>query len=209
MTPTVHDETRSRMLAALLEGFDADDEIVDRVIDVMLEEVESDEAADELEAAGPAIFAEALAAHRRAQAEWPTTTDCDRLDEAFDQLNQRGIFARHHWWCCQTCGHGAMPAEHARADAAGRPARGYAFYHVQDTEAAADGHGLCLAFGAFVPGDEAAVAIAREVVEVLDAHGLRTAWAGVITQRISVDLTWQRRARPARWTEDDSDADPA
>jgi len=36
-----------------------------------------------------------------AQREWPSVTDCDRLDRAFADLNGRGIVARQNFACCK------------------------------------------------------------------------------------------------------------
>jgi hypothetical protein len=135
---------------------------------------------------------------------WPETTDCDRLDAAFEELNRRGVVARHDWWCCQNCGHGAMAdeVELQPERVPGVPVRGYAFYHNQDTEAAVDGGGLFIAYGAEAPGDESLLAIGHELVEVLKRHGLRVDWSGSTDKRIRVSLEWQRRARPERWCEE-------
>jgi hypothetical protein len=177
----------------------------ERIVEGAVEQFsdELDEAGvAELEEEAPRIYVEAFAAHEEAKRAWPQVTDCDRLDVAFEELNERGILARHHWWCCQTCGHGAMPDERAAVLAAGGVARGYAFYHVQDTEAAVDGAGVCLAYGAFEDGDAPTLAIAHEVVDVLQKHGLTVRWDGSVKRRITVDLVWQRRARPQRWCEE-------
>jgi hypothetical protein len=195
----LRDDAHARILASIAEGFDDEAAILDGVIELLSDDLD-DDAAAELRAAAPAIYREAAAVHARAQAAWPAVTDCDRLDAAFDDLDRRGVVARHHWWCCQNCGHRAMPDERARAVADGRAARGYTFYHVQDTERAAEGGGLLLAYGAF-DDPAAAGAIAAEVVDVLRAHGLAPSWSGSPAQRILLPMQWQRRARPVGWTE--------
>jgi hypothetical protein len=195
-------EAFSRMLASLAEGFEEEDHIIDGTVEMMADDDLDDYAAAELAEAGPGIYREALAEHERDKATWPGQTDCDRLDAAFDELNARGILARHHWWCCQTCGRAAMPEERARAIALGRPARGYAFYHVQDTEAAADGRGIYLAYSSFEDRPKAEVAIAEEVVALLRAYDFVPEWDGKASSRVHVPMKWQRRARPARWTEE-------
>lgn len=43
------------------------------------------------------VFRDALAAQRRTQADWPDVTDCDRLDRAFADLEDRGVVARQHF----------------------------------------------------------------------------------------------------------------
>ena len=46
---------------------------------------------------------EALRKHVYEQAFWPDTTDCERLDAAFAELDQAGIVARQNAECCGTC----------------------------------------------------------------------------------------------------------
>jgi hypothetical protein len=202
MTPELHDEAYGRMLGKLAEGFDDEDTIIASVVEMLSDDDLDEEAAAELAEQAPDIYRAAAFEHEREKITWPVVTDCDRLDAAFDELNQRGILARHHWWCCQTCGHGAMPEERDRTLSEGRPARGYAFYHVQDTESAAESNGIYLAYGAFADEAEAAVAVAQEVVDVLRAHQLAPTWDGTAATRVRVELDWKRRARPARWTEE-------
>jgi len=79
------------------------------------------------------------------------------------------------------------------AQQAGRPARGFTFFHVQDTEHAVAGDGLYLSYGAPTRDQTAAVAIGHEVVEVLGKHGLTPAWNGRLAHRIQLPLIWQRR----------------
>lgn len=136
---------------------------------------------------------EALADHAEAQRGWPDRTDCDRLDDAFDALEADGVIARQHFSCCGTCGSSEIWDEINAAQTAGRPARGYAFYHMQDTESAADGAGLYLNYGACEEGEAAALAVARDIVNQLEAHGLRTDWDGSWDRRIAVALDWKRR----------------
>jgi hypothetical protein len=78
----------------------------------------------------------------------------------------------------------------------GLPARGYAFYHMQDTEHAVAGHGVYLSFGSEEKGRDAAERVAREISDTLTAHGLTPEWDGTAAQRILVKLDWKRRRAP-------------
>ena len=80
-------------------------------------------------------------------------------------------------------------------EATGRPVRGYAFYHMQDTESAAEGRGLYLAYGAADEGELAALGVAGEIVDTLRTQGLDVAWEGTWDKRIQVSLDWKRRRR--------------
>src|SRR5262249_27527909 len=116
-------------------------------------------------------------AQRALEATWQGRTDCDRLDEAFAELESTGVVCRQGFTCCGTCGAAEIGAECADfEDKRGKPVRGYAFYHMQDTEHAVDGHGLFLNYGADEEGEAAALSIAREIIAVLKSHGLNPAW---------------------------------
>ncbi|MCC8247459.1 DUF6891 domain-containing protein [Saccharothrix luteola] len=130
------------------------------------------------------------------QESWPESTDVDRLFAVFDALDRDGIVARADFTCCQTCGHAEI------GDEAGDDARGYVFFHRQDTESAVAGEGVWLAYGSFgEPAshgstDHAAAdeAVAREVVAALAASGLPVEWNGSARTRIKVGpMDWRKR----------------
>ncbi|MDQ2583187.1 DUF6891 domain-containing protein [Saccharothrix yanglingensis] len=128
------------------------------------------------------------------QAGWPATTDVDRLLAAFDALEGDGIVARADFTCCQTCGHAEIGDE---VDPGVGDARGYVFFHRQDTEAAVADGGVYLAFGSFGEvADHAAAdeAVAREVVTALTSAGLPVEWNGSVRTRIKVGpMAWRKR----------------
>jgi hypothetical protein len=64
---------------------------------------------------------------------------------------------------------------------------------MQDTEAAADGHGLHLNYGAVEEGEEPALRIGNEIIDALQRHGLKAVWDGTWSKRIAVKLDWKRR----------------
>jgi hypothetical protein len=139
------------------------------------------------------LLREALGEHKDAQRRWPARTDCDRLDDAFQALEKTGVIARQNFACCGTCGSSEIWDEIEAVHEAGGPTRGYAFYHVQDTDSAVEGDGLYLNYGACEEGEDAALAIGQDIVTQLQAHGLRTDWDGSWGQRIGVSLDWKRR----------------
>jgi len=130
---------------------------------------------------------------RALEATWSGSTDCERLDKAFADLEDRGIICRQDFTCCGNCGVAEIGAELNEAEQRGTHVRGYAFYHQQDTEAAIGGHGVFLNYGAEKEGEAPALAIAREIVTTLKHHGLEPVWNGSIGQRIHVPLVWRRR----------------
>ena len=135
---------------------------------------------------------DALACHRREQESWTRPTDCDRLDAAFAALEAEGIVARQHFSCCSTCGHVDVGGE-IRAASQQRPVDGYVFYHVQNTESAAESGTLYLSYGATKKGDEPAVAVARRIVAAIERSGLKTEWNGRADTCVVVSgMDWKR-----------------
>src|SRR6185436_13072166 len=130
--------------------------IVDEAVEIFADLVIDPESA---RAAASAVADRAVAAHREAQAGWPSVTDCDRLDAAFTALDNVGVLARQHYRCCATCGIRDILEELQQAEKLGRPARGYTFFHVQDTEHAVGGEALYLSYGTAETGSTPAVAI--------------------------------------------------
>lgn len=180
-------DLRERLHADVAAGFDDEDAILIGVGDYFEGEIDPEFVRRE----APRILREELAEHARAAAGWPAVTDCDRLDAAFVALEAEGVIARQNFTCCMTCGSTEIWDEIRMAEEAGLPARGYTFYHVQDTESAVEGHGVYLAYGACEKGQ--AAAIARRVVSQLEAHGLAPEWDGSVAQRIGLPLDWKRR----------------
>ncbi|MGI4874241.1 MAG: DUF6891 domain-containing protein [Janthinobacterium lividum] len=114
---------------------------VDAMIDDLLEGGEN-------EALLRAAIAPEFARKAAAELTWPEQTDCDRLWQAFEWLNEQGIVALHN--AGYTMSDGLDDVREA-AQKVSLPAavRGYCFYHGQDTERAVDGGGLNIAFGSF------------------------------------------------------------
>ena len=128
--------------------------------------------------------------NRRAaeQLHWPEETDCRKLTSVFEMLRDFGVMAMENFTCCMTCGTSEI-RDHATGDH-----HGYAFYHIQDTEAAVFNGNLHIAFGAFRDTDP--VEVGNQVVNALNDRGLSVEWNGKAGTRILVTgLTWQRRLR--------------
>lgn len=129
---------------------------------------------------------------QRAEAEertWTGVSTNDRIDAAFEVLSQRGIFSAQNFTCCSSCGHG---------EAAGimgeTKARGYVFYHQQDTERGVVGGGLMLAYGAHDGEDASVIAIGREICAELDRFGIPHSWNGSPSTRIEIlPFEWRKR----------------
>jgi hypothetical protein len=130
---------------------------------------------------------------RAAEQGWTEPTVNDRITEAFAALEDRGIVALED--AGYTMSEGWSDVNEA-ADDFPDP-RGGTFFHGQDVERGVRGEGLMLAFGSFEDGEgheAASVAVGREIVEVLEAHGVPTEWSGSVKERIRVlPFPWRRR----------------
>lgn len=96
-----------------------------RMIDDILEEDADEEM---IRTAVPREFA----AKAAAESTWPATTDCDRLDLAFEALNAKGVIALHDAGYTMSDGHDDVgEALNLRGHGG---VIGYCFYHGQDVE---------------------------------------------------------------------------
>ena len=185
---TLEERVRDFVDVEVKGGFSSDAEILEKAIGVDEPELEH-----EVRRVAPAMIAAARHAHAEVQKRWPKVTDNDRLDAAFAELESRGILARQNYWCCGTCGCAAIDDEMAKLRRRKRPARGYAFFHNQDTECAVLGGGLYLNYGADSLDDVERVQIGKEIAKVLRSHKFRVIWNGELDTRILVRFKWARR----------------
>jgi hypothetical protein len=170
-------------------GFRTKDEIIDSASEYLGDDYDP----DELRPYAISITHEIWDEHLAKQRTWPAQTDCDRLDAAFADLEKNGIVARQDFSCCTNCGSTEIWDEMEKTARTGIKVRGYTFYHMQDTERAAEGDGVYLAYGSTIEGAEPAVQIAREIVATLHRYHLKTDWDGTYEKRIGVTLDWKRR----------------
>lgn len=132
---------------------------------------------------------------REAEKGWPVTTDCDRLDDAFAELNRGGIIALHNAGMTMSDGREDVGREWQARGRAG--VKGYCFYHGQDVERAVEGEGLRLAFGDLQAMAEQKKAVGEEIKACLERHGLKVDWDGNPERRLGVPkLDWKRRGQP-------------
>ncbi|MDH3402385.1 MAG: hypothetical protein OES32_04100 [Acidobacteriota bacterium] len=179
-------DLKSLIERKVAEGFDSPGQIEADVHDVAADEYPDLKADTQIKLG----LAEALKTALEAERTWPAVTDCDRLDRAFALLEARGVVARQNFACCQTCGHAEI-GEEIEAARKIAPVIGYVFFHMQDTESAADGGGLYLAYGPV--GDTSEVQVGKQIQGALREVGLHPQWNGEATQRIHVPMSWQKR----------------
>lgn len=178
----IADQIRLHVWSGLSDG--------DRVQDMISDILEDD--ADE--AMLRSLVAAEFARKVEAEKSWPETTDCDKLDNAFQRLNKKGVIAIHNaGWDKGEGFHNCLEAYRE----AGSPQElfGLCYYTSQDVDSAVEGEGLYLGFGSTRPksetidGPKAAELICAEV----KAAGLSVTWGGEASSRIHVDMQWQRR----------------
>jgi hypothetical protein len=185
----VIEEMKAYIEKDVAAGFSDADEISEMGVDMV-----SDQADPALlRPAAERLTKEAIEQHLKDQETWPAVTDCDHLDAAFDELEQNGIVSRQNFSCCQNCGSYEIGDEMLVAAESGLAVRGYTFYHMQDTESAVEGYGLCFAYGSVDEPEESHIQIGHEIVSVLEKHGLNPSWNGTLQKRIELPMEWKRR----------------
>lgn len=125
-----HEEASDNIRFRVWSGYYDQDE----VFDIVTDEVDEADGEDEEWLRG-AIDRE-FGRKREAERDWPATTDCDRLDRAFESLQGRGILTRHR--CGMTIQDGLDVIDRLDNDAGDKRSDlvGYCYYHLQDMEAA-------------------------------------------------------------------------
>lgn len=182
-------ELRDVITLDVTAGYETRAQIIASAIDMLM----GDYSHEWLDEQATRLTDEALARHKAEQALWKHSTDCDKLDEAFAELDRHGIVARQHFTCCQTCGHSEINAE-IKATRVHRPVRGYVFFHWQDTESVVKNGYLYLAYGAVNGKERDSQWIASDIITALQRAGLEAEWKGSVRSRICIrDFVWQRR----------------
>lgn len=182
-------------------GYDNREDIIENTVDLFRDDVLilDDDVTTDAENLRPHVVKitdDLLKAHLETQRFWNFETDCDKLDDAFAELDRSGIVARQNFTCCQTCGHTEIEDEIMDAQEY-RRIRGYVFFHQQDSESAAETDCLHLAYGTPDHDEDGSVVIGHEIVTTLRKHKLAVEWNGTIQKRIKIkELHWQRRRLP-------------
>jgi hypothetical protein len=180
---------QSFIASRIEEGFDSGEQIIEDAA----EHARDEHGLDDLEPQIERITAELLAEHRQEQSGWIGPTDCDKLDAAFDDLEEAGIVARQNFSCCSNCGHGEIWGEIEETQAE-RKVTGYVFYHMQDTEGVCSSGSLYLKFGAVAKSEKAMTGVGRKIVRALTKQGLHAVWNGDPGRCVEVHrLQWRRR----------------
>ncbi len=180
------DDEMSLFVSDLFHIGDCDNEHVVEIVCELLSAPDRSAVVGAVEAA----YADFLTA----KANWPATTDCDRLDAAFAALNDRGIIAIQdaHFDMCG--GRDVCESEYA-VHPNPTSVEGFCFFHDQDIFNAVEGNGLWVAFGPLPDGSRSkCIQIGRRVRKELKRAGLRVEWNVSANWRIHLpDFVWQKR----------------
>jgi hypothetical protein len=189
MTSTLHEDVADFVAREIAAGFADPEDVVESTVEAHADQAGTEDLRPLIER----LVAAAVQVHLAAQQTWPEETDCDRLDNALNELTTAGIVCRQNFLCCSTCGEAAIGAEMDEEAKDGLEVRGYAFYHCQDTDRGVAGHGVYLKYGAVEEGEEPLLRIGHEIADTLRRHGLEVEWSGDGNDAILVRLDWKRR----------------
>ncbi len=186
LSPHVREEAEELARELVHAGFDGRTQIAADLLTVLGEGRSEPRGPSAAEARG--ITDQVWDARLAEQREWPETTEADRVERAFEAMAGAGVTARMHFQCCMPCAVGAVEDERAEGE------DGFAFFHVQDTDAAVEGRGLFISFGSY-DGDPAREAlIADRVTEALRHEGLPVHTVGDPEGIIHLHpLRWRKR----------------
>lgn len=137
---------------------------------------------------------------RAEESTWPRTTDCDRLNQVFAELEEKGIIALQDAGNTQSDGISDVTQIYHEAGGKESDVVGYCFYTFQDIEKVIETGDLCLTYGDISGDKPNGVTIGRQILHSLEATGFDVEWDGNVTSRLLVrHVHWQRR-RPSRPT---------
>jgi hypothetical protein len=156
----------------------------------MIDDILEDDANEDLVRAAVNLEFKAKEA---AEATWPSQTDCDRLDAAFEALSANGIIALQNAGFTMSDGRddvGDVLSTRVRSEI-----KGYCFYHGQDVERAVHGDGLWLAFGDRDADPHQKTEIGKRIRSILESYGFEVEWNGDPETRLCIPrLDWKRRS---------------
>jgi uncharacterized protein DUF6891 len=138
---------------------------------------------------------EAIAHHQREQRAWPKETDCDRLRQVFDILNENGILALEDLGWTHSDGYHEIHERHEGLSDK-EAITGFCFFHEQDVEGAVQQGNLFLSFGGIDPELEESdgPAVGKITVDELQRAGFQVKWNGTFDKRIEIsNFDWKRR----------------
>ena len=177
-------------------GFMSAEEIEESLL-IQADVFDTDSREQDIRCEARSAIIDAVGALTVEQRRWPVLTDVDRLDLAFEQLDDAGIIARQNFSDnSENAGH-EITAEVFDYYDLDRDVRGFVYFHEDATAEAIETGILYLSFGsvddADFESDREVLAIGGEVTERLKAVGLDAKWDAKAGGAIAVNLDWKKR----------------
>ena len=192
MSPSHREQILMGMSYDLKYGFVSESDLVEEAIDLLDENYDlysKEVIRSEVEQCARLSIEKAKAE----QMLWPEVTDCDKLDAAFEVLEQHGVIAAHNFTCCQSCGSAEMEDLLNDESNSSSYCWGGCFYHSQDTLFAVDHGDLHIAYLTKDMSEYSLRMLGGLITEVCCDYGLKAFWDGSIDSRVKVELDWKRR----------------
>lgn len=165
-----------------------DNEEINEIIEDMFFDEELDEDFIEKE------IEKAIDLKSQEEKNWDEITDCDRLDEAFKELNSYSFITLHNaGYTIQDSAKDAIEVHRYLTDKE-EMVYGFCFYNTMDIENAINDNYLEIGYGEFIGEELKTAKIAEDIVFILEKHGLKTEWSYSIKDRIKIKpIKWQKR----------------
>ncbi len=190
--PELQSQIHSLVTLEVKGGFGDRDEIIERVLETLEMDVD-DFDPDALEPVVAQSTDEHLAAHQLEQATWTESTDCDRLDAVFAELEEAGLLVGQNYGETQDDAIADLSEvfdEHPETE----NLRGYVFYTHQDLERVLENGTLALGFGMANDDGPDATLVGKTILEAFKQAGFQVKWNGKLNARIEVtQIDWKKR----------------
>jgi hypothetical protein len=169
------------------EGFPSEEEVVDLVVKALEGDPQDKELMEDI----CKLTKQAIRQHLYIQTSWVAKTDCDKLDDAFVQLESDGIMARQNLAVSEKSGRDEI----RKLVKLEEPDRvGFIFFTARDTENAVEFGEMDFSFGSFDGDEEKSAEIARKLIDVLGKAGLHAEWSGASADRVHLpEISWKKR----------------
>jgi len=110
----------------------------------------------------------------------------NKLDKAFNLMNEKGLIARQDHFCCRTCAVYDLASEMEDVLTEGKSVKGFAYYHGQDTMVLEEGNDFHIGYGTVGEDEADLVKVGKIVVDCLEEAGIQWRWKGSADTRIKV-----------------------
>lgn len=187
MTDTTQNDILEQLSISIKSGFYDQGEIFTNIEDYLYEiPFDRDWTRKQIDSA--------YAIRLKEQATWASVTDFDKLIQAFDLLNSKGIIALHNAGITKQDGESDSEEIHDSLLKKGIKTKGFCYYHWQDVERVIDDNHLYIGFGDFNNSDKEALEIGKQVASTLESKGFKLNWDKTVETRIEItNINWQKR----------------